>query len=89
MDRPADRTRAAHQTFGFGEHFCVGSALARLEATVVLNTLLERMPDIRLADSYEYRPHGPAMMRGVMSMPVEFAPNEAGATNISNSGGQL
>jgi cytochrome P450 len=87
MDRPADRTRAAHQTFGFGEHFCVGSALARLEATVVLNTLLERMPDIRLADSYEYRPHGPAMMRGVMSMPVEFAPNEAGATNISNSGG--
>jgi cytochrome P450 len=71
MDRPATRNRT-HQTFGFGEHFCVGSALARLEATVALEVLHERLPDLRLADSYIYRPHGPLMMRGVASMPVTF-----------------
>jgi cytochrome P450 len=72
LDRPLDTIRAAHTTFGYGEHFCVGSALARLEATVALDTLLDRIPALRLADSYTYRPHGPAMMRGVLSMPVEF-----------------
>lgn len=72
MDRPAERNRT-HQTFGFGEHFCIGSSLARLEATVVLEVLLDRLPDISLADEYAYQPHGPLMMRGVKSMPVTFA----------------
>jgi cytochrome P450 family 144 len=31
-----------HITFGKGAHFCVGAALARLEATIVLRRLLER-----------------------------------------------
>lgn len=71
MDRPAARNRT-HQTFGFGEHFCIGSSLARLEATVVLEVLLDRLPDIALADDYVYQPHGPLMMRGVKAMPVTF-----------------
>ena len=41
MDRPAARNRT-HQTFGFGEHFCIGSSLARLEAAIVLEVLLDR-----------------------------------------------
>jgi len=73
MDRPAARNRT-HQTFGFGEHFCIGSSLARLEATIVLEVLLERLPDLTLADDYVYRPHGPLMMRGVKAMPVTFSP---------------
>ena len=73
MDRPAARNRT-HQTFGFGEHFCIGSSLARLEATVALEVLLDRLPDLALAAEYEYQPHGPLMMRGVKSMPVTFAP---------------
>lgn len=71
MDRPAARNRT-HQTFGFGEHFCIGSSLARLEATIALEVLLERLPDLAVADSYGYQPHGPLMMRGVKSMPVVF-----------------
>ncbi len=71
MDRPAVRNRT-HQTFGFGEHFCIGSSLARLEATIVLEVLLDRLPDVALADDYVYQPHGPLMMRGVKSMPVTF-----------------
>ena len=73
MDRPADRNRT-HQTFGFGEHFCIGSSLARLEATIVLEVLLDRLPDVALADDYVYQPHGPLMMRGVKAMPVTFTP---------------
>jgi cytochrome P450 len=75
MDRPAARNRT-HQTFGFGEHFCIGSSLARLEATIVLEVLLERLPDLALADDYVYQPHGPLMMRGVKAMPVTFTPAE-------------
>lgn len=73
MDRPAARNRT-HQTFGFGEHYCIGSSLARLEATVVLEVLLDRLPDVSLAKDYVYRPHGPLMMRGVKAMPVTFTP---------------
>ncbi len=39
-----------HITFGKGAHFCVGAALARLEATVVLRRLLERTTAIDVAD---------------------------------------
>ena len=73
MDRPAVRNRT-HLTFGFGEHFCLGSSLARLEASIVLEVLLDRMPGVALADNYIYLPHGPLMMRGVKAMPVTFTP---------------
>lgn len=73
MDRPAARNRM-HQTFGFGEHYCIGSSLARLEASIALDVLLDRLPDVALAAGYVYQPHGPLMMRGVKSMPVNFSP---------------
>ncbi|MBI3227162.1 MAG: cytochrome P450 [Mycolicibacterium cosmeticum] len=37
-----DRPGRGHMTFGKGLHFCVGAALARLEARIVLQQLLER-----------------------------------------------
>jgi len=39
-----------HVTFGKGVHFCVGAALARLEAQIVLRTLLERTAWIEATD---------------------------------------
>lgn len=39
LDRGSGKT---HVTFGKGVHFCVGAALARLEARIVLSTLLNR-----------------------------------------------
>lgn len=39
--RPVD---ASHVAFGFGEHLCLGAALARLEARVLLEELLDRFP---------------------------------------------
>lgn len=38
---------SAHLAFGFGEHFCLGSNLARLEATTALTALLDRLPNLR------------------------------------------
>jgi cytochrome P450 len=37
-----------HMAFGFGRHFCLGSHLARLEATTALNALVDRLPNLRL-----------------------------------------
>ncbi len=37
-------------SFGKGIHLCLGSAMARMEARVVVETIATRMPDLRLAD---------------------------------------
>jgi cholest-4-en-3-one 26-monooxygenase len=44
-----DRTPNPHLTFGFGEHFCVGAHLARVETEVVFRHLLDRMGGLELA----------------------------------------
>lgn len=44
-----DRANASeHFTFGHGEHYCIGSALARLELQTALDRLLDRIEDISL-----------------------------------------
>jgi cytochrome P450 len=55
LDRPLGR----HLTFGLGRHFCVGSLVAKMEMTTVLEELLKGLPDIELVDSqaveFEFR----------------------------------
>jgi cytochrome P450 family 144 len=52
-----DRTEAkGHITFGKGAHFCVGAALARLEAQIVLRLLLDRTSEIKPADVGRWLP---------------------------------
>lgn len=46
----------SHVTFGKGVHFCVGAALARLEAQVVLRMLLQRTSWIESVDVGEWLP---------------------------------
>lgn len=52
-----DRAEAkSHISFGRGAHFCVGAALARLEARIVLRLLLERTSEITAADVGRWLP---------------------------------
>jgi cholest-4-en-3-one 26-monooxygenase len=69
-----------HVAFGFGPHFCLGASLARLELQVVLDRLLERLPDLTLADEGE-PPHRAAnFVSGHERMPVRFAPTRCHTT---------
>lgn len=47
LDRPLPEARQ-HLSFGSGVHFCLGAPVARLEARITLEKLIERMPDLRL-----------------------------------------
>jgi cytochrome P450 family 142 subfamily A polypeptide 1 len=72
----ATRSPNEHVAFGFGPHFCLGAALARLELEVAFNTLLDRLPDVHLIDPEE-PPHRPAnFISGYESMRVGFAPTK-------------
>jgi cytochrome P450 len=39
------RSVERHLTFGHGIHFCLGAALARLEATIAIDEILQRFPE--------------------------------------------
>jgi cytochrome P450 len=51
-----DRHPNPHVSFGFGPHFCLGAALARLEARVVLGELLDRFETLEPAGPVERTP---------------------------------
>lgn len=69
-----DRNPNSHLAFGFGTHFCLGNQLARLELRLMLDRLLTRLPDLRLADD-KALPLRPAnFVSGPEAMPVVFTP---------------
>lgn len=60
-----------HLAFGLGTHFCLGAQLARLEARVAFQTMLRRMPNLRLdGPEPRFRPH--FNLRGLTALPVSF-----------------
>ena len=65
------RTPNHHLAFGYGEHFCLGAHLARLELRVFLEELLERNLSLELADDVERVPSNFAA--GLKRMPIRVA----------------
>ena len=72
FDRPdvfdPDRANNTSLSFGAGAHFCLGQALARMEAQVAFPLLLERFPEIAPAGVPERKDR--ITLRGYASMPL-------------------
>jgi cytochrome P450 len=66
-----DVTRAPGQifTFGFGAHYCLGQALARLQARIALEEVLTRFPEWEVDDENAKFVYG-GDLRGWDSLPV-------------------
>ncbi|GGR06806.1 cytochrome P450 [Deinococcus ruber] len=68
------RTPNRHLAFGNGVHFCLGAPLARLEATLALTAVLERLPNLRVAPNAVLTPIQSQIVSGVKALPVTFGP---------------
>ena len=66
-----DRHPNPHVSFGFGPHFCLGAALARLEGRVVLSELVTRFASLAPAGPIE-RTASP-VIAGVRRAPILFS----------------
>jgi cytochrome P450 len=61
-----------HLAFGRGLHVCPGAPMARAEIRVALETLLQRLPGLRLADGYQPTYIASYFFRGLESLAVTW-----------------
>lgn len=61
-----------HIAFGHGIHFCLGAPLARLEAKIALNLMLQHLPGLRRVPDVAVEPIRSAVVFGVKNLPVTF-----------------
>ncbi|MFC8347056.1 cytochrome P450 [Streptomyces sp. NPDC057280] len=67
------RSPNPHVSFGFGPHYCPGGMLARLESELLVDALLDRLPDLRLAVPADQVPFKKgALIRGPEALPVTW-----------------
>ncbi|MFV0532761.1 MAG: cytochrome P450 [Cumulibacter sp.] len=66
-----------HLAFSAGIHYCVGAPLAKLEATVALRVIAERMPQLQLDGKVDIRET--RVIRGVRTLPVRVTADVAAA----------
>jgi cytochrome P450 len=59
-------------SFGGGIHFCLGAQLARIEAAVVFETILRRLPDLKLTDPEHPKWRPSFVLRGLTELPVAW-----------------
>jgi len=70
-DMDITRQDNPHISFGGGVHFCLGAPLARLELQIAIETLIRRMPNLRLVgETPEYR--DTYVIRGLKALRVGF-----------------
>jgi cytochrome P450 len=61
-----------HLAFGHGIHFCLGAALARLEARVALSDLLLRTGNFELANDTPWEPRAALHVLGPKHLPLRY-----------------
>lgn len=62
-----------HLAFGYGAHFCLGAALARMEGKVALEQIHQRLPDYRVHHDATVRFHS-GNVTGWTHLPISFTP---------------
>jgi cytochrome P450 family 142 subfamily A polypeptide 1 len=63
-----------HIAFGFGPHYCLGQALARLELQVMFDVLFRRLPDLEPTNEEPLPYRASNFIVGPEAMPVKFTP---------------
>ena len=65
-----------HLAFGYGAHFCLGAALARLEGRGALEEIHRRLPDYEVDHDAKVRFHS-SNVTGWAKLPIRFTPGNA------------
>ncbi|MEV7003151.1 cytochrome P450 [Streptomyces sp. NPDC093982] len=66
------RDASGHLALGHGIHYCLGAPLARAETEIALAALLERFPELALADG-DLRWRRSLRARGLLALPVTYS----------------
>ena len=69
-----DGERFGHLGFGLGKHFCLGYEMARVEAVIGSQLLLDVLPDLRMAPGFVPEMRIEGATRSAPSLLVEFTP---------------
>lgn len=70
------RKNNQHLAFGWAAHFCFGAALARLEGQIAFDTILRRLPQLKLNSQVPLVWRHNLGLRGLTSLPVAFTPSD-------------
>lgn len=75
-----ERTNARdHLAFGHGEHYCIGAGLARAEARIGLNALLDHLFDIAIAPGHTVEYADTFVLRGMRQLHLSSRSAEPGS----------
>ena len=66
------RSPNRHIAFGHGIHFCLGAPLARLEARIALEAMLERLPEMKRVRDVPLEAVESFVLYGVKNLPITF-----------------
>jgi cytochrome P450 family 109 len=72
-----DKARRDHLAFGKGVHYCLGAGLARLEADIAINAVLDRFETLTPLADYDVKWRKTPFFRGMVEYPVRYTPRDA------------
>ncbi|MFT7473798.1 MAG: cytochrome P450 [Verrucomicrobiales bacterium] len=67
------REDGGHVGFGGGIHYCLGAPLARVEASVAIDSIVRRFRDIEFVDRDALEWHPTLLSRGLQSLPIRVS----------------